>query len=356
MATVVVNGVTRPLGRRVVERLADDPDVEGIVAVERDGAAVTSEDVRLVHASALAAHRWEELNGPIDVIVLAAADGPDRDGFTMGGVDLATPAALLASLKDIAVRRVVVLSSAMVYGAWPDNPVPLTEEAVLRPNPGCRYAADKAELERLATEWAAARPTTHTVELTVLRPAITVDSDPAAVDWMERSLWRTPTARSGDPDPFAQFLHLDDLAAAVLHARRHGPSGATNVAPDGWMTTERQVELVGRANRLRVPAAVAGRIARFRWRSGTTSTPPDIVAYTVHPWVVANDRIRGTGWIPTYTNDEAFIVANREGWWSSLTARRRQDVALGALVAGVVVVAGSIGAAVRAVRQRSVVS
>ena len=46
--------------------------------------------------------------------------------------------------------HVVVLSSATVYGAWPTNPVPLTEDAPLRPNPGCAFAVQKAEIERLA--------------------------------------------------------------------------------------------------------------------------------------------------------------------------------------------------------------
>src|SRR4051794_14153036 len=46
---------------------------------------------------------------------------------------------------DASTRTVVYVSSAMVYGAWPNNPVPLTEDAPMRPNPGFGYATAKAE-------------------------------------------------------------------------------------------------------------------------------------------------------------------------------------------------------------------
>src|SRR5437868_15019821 len=58
-----------------------------------------------------------------------------------------------ALLRSTRARRLVYTSSAMVYGAWPNNPVPLTEDAPMRPNPGFAYATAKAEGERLAVEW-----------------------------------------------------------------------------------------------------------------------------------------------------------------------------------------------------------
>ncbi|MCC6225809.1 MAG: NAD-dependent epimerase/dehydratase family protein [Microthrixaceae bacterium] len=352
MTTVLVNGATRPLGRRVVDLVRSDPSVRDVIAVESGSRGEPAAGLRVLTAVELAGDPWRGLDGPLDVVILAPLEGPDRDGSTMGGVDLGIATELLDSLRAVDVRRLVLLSSAMVYGAWPDNPVPLTEEAVLRPNPGCRYAADKAELERLGAEWSRAGNSIPPPEVVVLRPVVTVFADPGAVDWMERSLWHTPTARPGDFDPKAQFLHLDDLAHAIEHARRFGPTGVLNVAPDGWMTTERQVELTGRGALLRVPAAIARWVAALRWRWGGTSTPPDIVAYTLHPWVVANDRLRGAGWEPSYSNDEAFIVANREGWWASLNARRRQDVALGVLVGGMAAAVGGVVALVRALRHR----
>jgi nucleoside-diphosphate-sugar epimerase len=335
MTTVLINGAHSPLGRRLAALVGGDPDVTTVLATEAKDRLVTAD-------------------GPVDVVILAAAAGPDRDGSTVGGVDLETVADLLAALHDaishqVEVRRLVVLSSAMVYGAWPDNAVPLSESAALRPNPGCRYASRKAELERLCVEWAI----DHQVPAAVLRPTITVSDEPEAVDWMEASLWHAPTARHGEGDPPGQFLLVEDLAAALEHARRVGIEGTFNVAPDGWIGPDRQVDLTGRGGRLRIPSPVAGLVAAIRWRWRLTSTPPEIVPYTMHPWVVANDRLRATGWEPTATNDEAFVAGNREGWWSSLNARRRQDIALGALVAGIGGLTGGVVGALRRSRRRA---
>jgi nucleoside-diphosphate-sugar epimerase len=331
MTTVLINGAESPLGRRLADLARIDPTTD----------VVSGSD------------EFEGLRSggePVDLFILAPAAGPDRDGSTVGGVDLPTVQRLLETLAEpdaVPVRRLVVLSSAMVYGAWPDNAVPLTESAALRPNPGCRYAVDKAELERLCSEWALDRGVTAAI----LRPSITVSGEPDAVDWMEASLWHAPTARHGEGDPPGQFLLVDDLARALEHARQAGIEGAFNVAPDGWIGTDRQVDLTGRGGRLRIPAPLAGLVAAARWRWSLTSTPPEIVPYTMHPWVVANDRLRATGWEPTASNDEAFVAGNREGWWSSLNARRRQDIALGGLVAGVAGVTGGIVAAIRRSRR-----
>ena len=55
-----------------------------------------------------------------------------------------------------------------------DNPVPLTEDAPLRPNPELDFAVRAAERERLAAEW---RPTHPGATVAVLRPAVPVAED-----------------------------------------------------------------------------------------------------------------------------------------------------------------------------------
>ena len=52
------------------------------------------------------------------------------------------------------ISQLVVVSSAMVYGAWPNNPVPISEDAAVRPNPESAFAVHQADAERTALEWA----------------------------------------------------------------------------------------------------------------------------------------------------------------------------------------------------------
>ncbi len=315
MGAVIVNGIDTLLGRR-------------IASVAGTGGRPLLDAERVIAGDLPAG----DGTGPVDVVILAPGRGPDVDGSGLGGVDVDGAARLLAVLDAVPVRQVVLVSTAMVYGAWPTNPLPLSEDAVLRPNPGSHFAADNAELERLVGEWCERREGTR---LAVLRPTLTVSADPEATSWMERSLWHTPSARQGDLDPPGQFLLLDDLVAAVTHALDAGLQGPFNVAPDGWLRVQRQVELVGKGGLLRIPGPLADPIARARWRWRLTSTPPEVLPYTMHPWVVANDRLKATGWEPTSSNEEAFVAVNRPGWWSSLHGRRRQEVALAGLLGAV---------------------
>lgn len=332
MQTVVINGAHTELGRRVA-RLARDESGVKVVGVDN----VASRNAAKAVASATC------------LVILAPGPGPERDGSSVGGVDLDAGSRLLRLADPATLRQVVVLSSAMVYGAWPDNPVPLTEDQPVHPNPGATFACDKAELERLVDEWAVKH---DGVNVATLRPTLVVSSSPEAVQWMGRSLWRTATARFGDQDPPRQFLHVDDLAQAIDHARRSSLNGVYNVSPDGWLAVAPQIELTGKSSSVRVPEAFAEGVAETGWKLQLTSTPPDVLPFTMYSWVVSSDRLRGTGWQPTYSNEEAFVASHRERWWASLSARRRQEISLVAMTAGIATLMGLAVAALRRLFRR----
>ena len=290
---VTVIGSETPLGRAVAQRLQDS------------GARLTS-----------------------------LAEGPDTvvQLETDGVVDVDRTRALLRSASG--VRRVVYTSSAMVYGAWPNNPVPLTEDAPMRPNPGFGYASGKAESERLALEW---REANADGRLAVLRPATVLGGEQ---DRLTRLLRDVLPSGVGDTIPPVQYLHGDDLADAVTLACTSELDGVFNVAPNGWMSEDEARALTAGPVRVRLPR-------RLRPWLGP-DVPKDVLPYLVHPWVVANDRLRAEGWSPRYSSEEAFVAGAGVPRWQSLSLGRRQAIAVGAVTA---VVAGGIAAGVAAYRR-----
>jgi nucleoside-diphosphate-sugar epimerase len=330
--TVVIFGATGPLGSRVVRLAEADPQVGRVVVLPADarpgdvGAETSLKDL-LAEADVVI-----HLGGQAEV-------GPDGLPVSTGATeDLASTRALLAAASSAAVDRLVLLSSAMVYGAWDNNPIPLTEDAPLRPNPDLRYASARAESERLAFEWRAGRAS---ATLAVLRPTVTVAAESAS--WLAASPWSASALRALGQDRPSQFLHLDDLATAVDHARRHGLDGPFNVSPDGWLSAEALAELAGPVGRLHLPAGLKGRWVSFRSQIGTEGAPEGW-PYTRHSWVVANDRLRSTGWAPEHRNDEVYVEADPGGPLASLSPRRRQELSL----LGVAVVAVGVGLGVTA--------
>ena len=342
---VVVTGAGGAVGRLVVAAARAEPGVERVVAVASPGEgrlATGSSDgsVAEVVAAPFALddpRLGSLLRGTTRLIHIGARRGPDLDGTGGADVDLVGTRSLLSALAAAGtVRAVVVLSSALVYGARTDNPVPLTEEARVRPNPSIDAAVERAELEAMVAEWAGAQGAT----CARARPSVVVG--PENGRWLARSPWSTSGLGVSGAEAPVQFIHVEDLASALVALCRSAVDGPVNVAPDGWLTAEQVRALKGPAARLRVRRPTAVRLARWGARLGLADADPTTVLAASAPWVVANDRLRSMGWAPTFTNEEAYVDADRGGLWARLTPRHRQELALGAAALAAVGVVGSV--------------
>ena len=223
-------------------------------------------------------------------------------------------------LREQERGRVVLVSSAMAYGAWPTNPVPIDETAPLRPNPGHEMAARAAEAERLARRWEAGSADGER-ELVVLRPVPVVSPGAAPPAHLPLIDSRAPL----------QFLHPEDLESAV-QAAETAPPGAYNVAPDGSVDADTARALVRGVATPGLPKRLARLIAGW---TGRLSAPAG-VSFSVFAWVVDNSRLRSLGWAPTHDSEEAWVSAYPGSELAELPAGRRQKVvlALGASALG----------------------
>ena len=255
-------------------------------------------------------------------------------------------ARLLEAASRAGVRHLVHLSSATVYGAWPDNPMPLPEDAAIRPNPGFGLAVEKAESERMANEWADADPGTV---LTVLRPAVTV---PSGGPSLHRVLIGGGGTRSDDGGRPMQFLHVDDLASAVVTVWRRRDQGVYNVAPAGWIGEDTARRLIGGAARLTLPGRLGRGLSAWGWRLLKTGTPREAQPYALHPWVIANDRLAATGWVPAHSNEEALVSAEPNRWSDLPSGTRRATILAGTAAAAGLAIAAAWEAKAVARRRR----
>lgn len=326
---VVVTGAAGAIGAHVADRLAANDGVSELIGIDRRAAdGVTRLD--------LLSGDLSDIVSSADVLVHLAATpiGVTSDGDE-AMTDKALAARMLEAASSVGITHVVLASSAMVYGAWHDNPMPLTEGAVIRPNPELGFAITRAEIEEMGERWA----TETGNALTIVRPATTMAR--GRQNMLALHLRNSAALRNSDGDAPAQFLHAEDLAAAIeiLVIGRH--EGIYNVAADGWLRPSEVIALRGVPETpVRVPSVVISAVSDVRRRFGGR-THPGLTAYLQYPWVIANDKLKALGWEPEFSNSEAYVTGYLPSRFDGVTAERRQELALGA--AGAAIAAGALG-------------
>ncbi|HEX6392110.1 MAG TPA: NAD-dependent epimerase/dehydratase family protein [Acidimicrobiales bacterium] len=358
MRSVVVTGVGGSLGQRVARLLAEHHDVDRIVGIDMVAPAFSHPklEFRMVDLSVPggADGQLRESFRGVDGILHLAWRTPDERGRPSDVAEAAVAnrtslSRVLQAAAEADVVSVVFVSSATVYGAWPDNKVPLTEDTPLRPNPEFGFAVAKAEAERVAADWAAAHAA---VDMVVLRPAVTLGSPGRP---LYQALGATRTPRSADSSRPVQYLHVDDLAAAVVVAWERHLRGVFNVAPDAGVPEDQARALAGGVAKLTLPSRVAQEVSDLAWRFWRSGVPKEARAYAIHPWVVAPDKLKAEGWAPAYSSEEALVATDARPHWDDLPPGKRQNynlIVAVIAVAGVVAGAGALVAAIRSRRRR----
>jgi UDP-glucose 4-epimerase len=342
MTAIAVTGISGAVGQRLLPhlaRLGDGGRIVGLDVREPRRRAAGLE----FHLVDLAGAELKPLLDGVDVIVhLAAIVDPIPDETLMVRANVEGTRRLLDAAAALGVRKLIRVSPSWVYGAWANNPVPLTEDAPLRPNEGYLAALHAAEIERLLAEWEADHPG---AVVTVLRSAPVLG---AAADRLPARLALGRLAlRVRGAAPPVQVVHVDDLVQALVLAVGSDLPGAYNVAAEGWLDDAAARALRSRPWAPALPAEWLRRLLGWLWWSGLGDVPPGIVPYLVHPCVIACDRLRAAGWVPEHGN-EATI---RDGVEAS--APRPSPTRTAALVGAGMVVGGLLaGLALRRRRRR----
>ncbi len=294
------------------------------------------------HLVDVAGHEIETLLTGVDTVVhLAAVVDPIVDDALMARANVEGTRRVLAAAAAVGVRKFVRVSTATVYGAWATNPIPLTEDSPLRPNPGFAPAVHAAEVERLIHEWHQDHPD---VVVTILRAAPVLG---AGADHLFARLLaghrRLRIRREGAP---VQVVHVDDVVAALALVVEEDHPGVFDVAAPGWLAADDVRNLMPRNALPAVPLDVMRRLLTRSWRSGVGEIPPSVLPYVLHPWVVATDRLESIGWSATHTNEETLLETHE-----SLATAPNLPPKIAAAAAGVAAAGVAVGIAVNRSRR-----
>jgi nucleoside-diphosphate-sugar epimerase len=311
--TVALVGALHPAARELALALEEDPEVERVLGLSRHEPPLLGPKFEFVQAGPGDPAFAGALAGVDTLVLFPLIDAADRNEE---GRRARVLAGTRRSLEAAAGAATVVLwSSGVVYGAHPDNPVPIPETQPTRPNPEFPAAGILAESEQVALaadpgdrpegsgEPQGGAPVRRVV---VLRGAGVWA--PAWGTFLARSLMAPAMVGVRGQDPPLQCLAPADAVSALVLATSGRLRGVYNVAPDDWVGAKDAARAAGR-RRLEVPQRVAQSTAERLWQAGMSAATAGELAFQTRPWVLGNAKLRQAGWAPTRSSAEAFAEA-----------------------------------------------
>ncbi|HEY8479804.1 MAG TPA: NAD-dependent epimerase/dehydratase family protein [Spirillospora sp.] len=343
---VAVTGAAAGTGRLLAARLAEREDIRKVVAIDAvrgDVPGVTWRVVDIRDPQLPSRLTDVDVIVNLDVEYSPDADPRERRTHNVRGVQTVVTAAAAAR-----VRRVVLVTSAMVYGAAPDNELPLPEDAPLLAEADASIAGDFLEMEELA----ATAPSTHPgLDITVVRPAALAGPGVDTVVTRHFEAPRLLTVKGSTPG--WQFCHIEDLASALEVVVAGDVTGPVAVGCEGWLGPAEVTEITGKRT-FELPAALTFGTAQRLHRLGMTPVPATELHYAVYPWAVDCARLRAAGWKPLHDNAAALraVMEETAGRHAVVGRRVGGKEATVATAAGATVAAIGAAAAIRRARKR----
>jgi UDP-glucose 4-epimerase len=214
---------------------------------------------------------------------------------------------VLEAAAEVGIGQVLVTTSGVAYGAFPDNPDPITEDWPVRGVPRFSYARDKTDSDRIVQLWAHQHPDVIT---TIVRPCIVYG--PNVDNYLVR-LWSDAPAVAdvGNLDRTTQFVHEDDVVDAISRLLLGKHAGQFNLAADGLMTRRECAELLD-TRVIKMPLWLYRTLAKLSWRLRQSEAPAGGVDFELYSWILSNEKVKETlDWTPRYSSRETFLIAMR---------------------------------------------
>ena len=317
----VITGGSGYIGSRLQDILSAREDTERIVNVDVRpptrtwaGAEFVRGDVRDYDAMRALLERER----PDKLIHLAFVLNPIHDEGRAYDIDVNGTEAVLRAASEAGTQQVLVTSSATAYGAFPDNPRPITEEWPVRGVADFSYARDKAEADRICQLWAARHPDRV---MTIVRPCIVFG--PNVDNYISRTYENAAFMPIVDGvEEELQLVHEDDVVSAIVGLLDAGAPGPFNVAGDGTMTWRETADLVGLKTRT-ISMKMLKRIYNLAWRlhAPRVEAPAGNASFIRYPWIVSTERLKSTiDWEPHQTRDVFLETMSAKGALSAQVA------------------------------------
>jgi UDP-glucose 4-epimerase len=304
---VLVTGVCGRLGKGLARVLHRE---RRVVGVDRRAFADKPKDIE--HAQVdLRRTKLKDVfrAGDIEAVVhLGVMHDPRASAADHHSWNVAGFSKLLEYVSQFHVPKLVVLSSANVYGPQPSNPQFLGEDAPLLGGQNFSDIRDLVEVDMLAQSFFWKLPETETVILRPVHILGRVHNAPS------NFLRLNPILTVMGFDPMTQVVHQSDVVHAIDLALRPGIRGIFNLAGPEPVPLSRLVKILGR-QRISVPYSLARIVLRRLWALRLTTFPPPELDHIRYVCMVDDRRARDVLGFTPQVSLEQTVRSVDDGRW-----------------------------------------
>jgi len=279
---VAVTGACTYLGRELLRRLEEDPRYSRVLALDIRPPAVAGKKIEFIKLDLTQPTVDDDLatllaNNKIDTFVHGAfLSHPTHAAEWAHELEDVGTMHVLNACAGVEPRRLIMISTTLVYGAHPKNPNFLTEDAELRGHRDSRFVNDKVRAEKQVQRFAQEHPN---VEVCILRFAPILG--PTISNMYTRFFTRPVAPVMMGHDPLMQFVHEQDAAFALQKAVESSATGAFNIVGKGVLPYTTVLALLGRVP-VPMPQLVARQVSKLLWATQLVGSPPSFLDFLLY--------------------------------------------------------------------------
>ena len=293
-AVVALTGACTDLGVETLRRLSDDPNIETLIALDVSPPDVLSDKVTFVHldlsqpgAGMRLADILDEYK-PDTFVHAAFLSAPTHQGAWAHELeDIGTMHVLDACARH-QPQQLLLFSTTLVYGAKPDQPTYLREDAKLGAVTKSRFINDRIRAEEQVLRFARNHPSIDVCSLRFAK-LLGPNSDNLFTRFLSRPVAPTLTGF----DPLMQCVHEEDAIRAILLAIRQRAGGVFNIVGKDVLPYTTLLALLGRLP-LPLPKPIAKLIGKAMWATKLSEVPSTMIEHLQFCCVADGSKARDT--------------------------------------------------------------
>ena len=273
---ILVTGVARWWGALTVQRLLQEPGVEEVVGIDTEEPHHDLGDADFVKVDirhSLIGKLVRAVGVDTVIHTQTTIDSFEDDARLAHEVNVIGTLNLLAGLagEQTPVRRVVLKSSAHVYGSNWRLPAFLDEDAPLDAGSAHSFVRDIVEAEQNLFDFGVRQRETTVI---ALRLANSLNPDEPSPLARYLDLPVVPTVAGYNP--ILPLVHRDDCISALVRAALGGPSGAYNIAGPNPLPLNALLDAVGKLHVPVLPPAGGNALTALLRQAGVTALTPQL--------------------------------------------------------------------------------